>query len=165
MKKTRNEFIEECKQIINSTTSIDDINEALNLKFGEIIEQKGCIYIKDNVWTVAIHEARLKKLLKTEGFNEWGTASNELKRRGILLGTEEKKKNGKITHRTRRCVNGVWCNVFKFEMPSEQIFEGTEERETEQQPTLSQSEMKTDIENWNDDEAMRDFFAEGDENA
>lgn len=42
MKKTRNEFIEECKQIINSTTSIDDINEALNLKFGEIIEQKGC---------------------------------------------------------------------------------------------------------------------------
>lgn len=127
--------------------------------------KEGCIYIKDNVWMVAIHEARLKKILKTEGFNEWGTASNELKRRGILLGTEEKKKNGKITHRTRRCVNGVWCNVFKFEIPSEQIFEETEERETEQQTTLSQSEMKTDIENWNDDEAMRDFFAEGDENA
>lgn len=42
MEKTRNEFIEECTQIINSKNSIDEINEALTLKFDEIMDKKGC---------------------------------------------------------------------------------------------------------------------------
>lgn len=124
---------------------------------------EGIINIKDDEWTVIIHEERLKKILKAEGFNEWGTATNELKKRGILIGTEEKKKNGKTTIRTRKLISGIWCNVFKFKMESEQIQEDlTEESQPVPQESI-QLEMKVDNTIWNDDEAINNFF-KGDEN-
>lgn len=126
---------------------------------------EGIINIKDDEWTVIIHEERLKKILNAEGFNEWGTATNELKKRGILIGTEEKKKNGKTTIRTRKLINGIWCNVFKFKMESEQIEENlTEESQSMQQESI-QLEMKVDNTDWNDDEAINNFFKGDDNNA
>lgn len=124
---------------------------------------EGIINIKDDEWTVIIHEDRLKKILKTEGFNEWGTATNELKKRGILIGTEEKKKNGKTTIRTRKLINGIWCNVFKFKMESEQIQEDLTEENQPKKPV--QLEMKVDNTNWNDDDSINAFFKGDDDNA
>ena len=124
---------------------------------------EGIINIKDDEWTVIIHEDRLKKILKAEGFNEWGTATNELKKRGILIGTEEKKKNGKTTIRTRKLINGIWCNVFKFKMESEQIQEDLTEENQPKQPV--QLEMKVDNTNWNDDDSINAFFKGDDDNA
>lgn len=40
MDKTRNDFIKECKEIINSTNSMVDINNELSTKFDEIINNK-----------------------------------------------------------------------------------------------------------------------------
>ena len=101
--------------------------------------------------------------MKAEGFNEWGTATNELKKRGILIGTEEKKKNGKTTIRTRKLINGIWCNVFKFKMESEQIQEDLTEENQPKKPV--QLEMKVDNTNWNDDDSINDFFKGDDDNA
>lgn len=96
-------------------------------------------------WTICIYQERMKTILKERGFNEWGTAAAELKSRGILMYTEEKKSNGKITQRTRKLVDGVWCNVFKVEMPlfkwedliAEMEEEGTEEVSAEKENTQS----------------------------
>lgn len=87
-------------------------------------------------WKVSIHETTMKRILKNEGFNEWGSASKTLIERGILIGTEEKKSNGKTTMRTRRKVGGVYCNVFKLKMEEAKFTEYTTNKQLKIKPQI-----------------------------
>lgn len=126
-------------------------------------------------WKVSIHEKTLKRILQNEGFNEWGTASKTLIERGILIGTEEKKPNGKTTTRTRRKVGGVYCNVFKLKM-EETKYAGyitNERRETKWQVKQEKvneapqivAEPLVDTTVWNDQTLEEIFEMDGEANA
>lgn len=117
----------------------------------------------DGYWKISIFKTRMDKLLKEYEFNEWGSASIELKRRNILQTTQEKKKNGTVTERTRIRVDGVWCNVFKIKMqPNETVSE--EENKTEQQKQPLQ-EPPVDNTDWDTGKSIDDIFDGGVANA
>ncbi|MBQ7913847.1 MAG: DUF927 domain-containing protein [Clostridia bacterium] len=118
-------------------------------------------------WKVSIHETTMKRILKNEGFNEWGSASKTLIERGILIGTEEKKSNGKTTMRTRRKVGGVNCNVFKLKMEETTIAEDTadEKQETVNEAPQIVAEPLVDTTVWNDQTLEEIFEMDGEANA
>lgn len=141
---------------------------ATQTKYGRIT-----IYLSGE-WEIVIHEKTLKRILHNEGFNEWGTASKTLIERGILIGTEEKKPNGKTTTRTRRKVGGVYCNVFKLKMEEAKFAEYM----TEQQEIKAQTKQETvneapqivaeplvDTTVWNDQTLEEIFEMDGEANA
>ena len=118
-------------------------------------------------WKVSIHEKTMKRILKNEDFNEWGTASKTLIERGILIGTEEKKSDGKTTMRTRRKVGGVYCNVFKLKMGETTIEEDTadEKQETVNKAPQIVAEPLVDTTVWNDQTLEEIFEMDGETNA
>ncbi|MGN1053349.1 MAG: DUF927 domain-containing protein [Candidatus Scatosoma sp.] len=117
----------------------------------------------DGCWTIGIYKKRMDKLLKEYEFNEWGSASAELKRRGILQTTKEKKKNGTITERTRVRMDGVWCYVFKIKMQPNEIVPTVENEAKPQEQPLQ--ETPVDDTEWNAGESIDDIFGGGVANA
>lgn len=123
-------------------------------------------------WTVSFHQKALRDMLRKEGFNEWGTASKKLIEKGILLGTEEKKPNGKTTIRTRRKVGGVYCNVFVLQQmgkdltqayASEKPITPTVVEKVQEPPVIETTPVDTTV--WNDQTLEEIFETDGGDNA